>query len=195
MQDKLVATKDFLQSIFKTFLLKWRLTYLQNGNGCFRKLFITWDALDMIDWILIFSTIIKKQPPSVVPRKRRYENMQQIYRRTPMPKCNFKITLRHGCSPVNLLLIFRTPFLKNTTGCLLLILDLNIIPSKQAFSNIVFNFETPRCFPMFSISFTNELATRSKVIISFVGREIVMKIMRSIKIYLDALTREIIYFQ
>ena len=28
--------------------------------------------------------------------------------------CNFiKITLRHGCSPVNLLLIFRTLFLKN----------------------------------------------------------------------------------
>ena len=120
--------------------------------------------------------------------------MQQIYRRTPMPKRNFKITLRHGYSPVNLLLIFRTHFLKNTTGCLLLILALNIIPSKQAFSNIAFDFETPRCFPMFSISFTNELATRSKVIISFVGREIVMKIMRSIKIYLDALTREIINF-
>ena len=35
--------------------------------------------------------------------------------------CNFiKITLRHGCSPVNLLHIFRTPFLKNTSGRLLL---------------------------------------------------------------------------
>ena len=30
--------------------------------------------------------------------------------------CNFNdITLRYGCSPVNLLLIFRTPFLKNTS--------------------------------------------------------------------------------
>ena len=37
--------------------------------------------------------------------------MEQIYRRTPMPKCDFsklvnnfiEITPRHGCSPVNLL--------------------------------------------------------------------------------------------
>ena len=31
-----------------------------------------------------------------------------------------EITLRHGCSPVNLLNIFRTPFLKNTSRWLLL---------------------------------------------------------------------------
>ena len=38
--------------------------------------------------------------------------------------CNFiKIALRHGCSPVNLLHIFRTPFLKNTSGWLLLKFD------------------------------------------------------------------------
>ena len=30
-----------------------------------------------------------------------------------------EITLRHGCSPVNLLCIFRTPFPKNTSGGLL----------------------------------------------------------------------------
>ena len=35
-----------------------------------------------------------------------------------MPKCD--TTLRHGCSPVNLLHIFRIPFLKNTSGRLLL---------------------------------------------------------------------------
>ena len=36
--------------------------------------------------------------------------------------CNFiEITLRHGCSPVNLLLIFRTPFPRNTSGGLLLV--------------------------------------------------------------------------
>ena len=35
--------------------------------------------------------------------------------------CRFiEITLCHGCSPVNLLHIFRTPFLKNTSGRLLL---------------------------------------------------------------------------
>ena len=35
--------------------------------------------------------------------------------------CNFiEITLRYGCSPVNLLYIFRIPFPKNTSGRLLL---------------------------------------------------------------------------
>ena len=42
-----------------------------------------------------------------------------------MPKCDFnrvaKHTLRHGCSPVNLLHIFRTLFPKNTSGGLLLL--------------------------------------------------------------------------
>ena len=56
------------------------------------------------------------------------EILQQIYRRTPMSKCDFnkiakqhcnckEITLRHGCSPVNSLYIFSTPF---TFGGLLL---------------------------------------------------------------------------
>ena len=35
--------------------------------------------------------------------------------------CNFvEITLRHGCSPVNRLHIFRTPFPKNTSSGLFL---------------------------------------------------------------------------
>ena len=42
-----------------------------------------------------------------------------------MPKCDFnkvaiEIALRRGCSPVNLLHIFRTPFCRNTSGWLLL---------------------------------------------------------------------------
>ena len=57
-------------------------------------------------------------------RKRCSENMQQIYRGTPMPKCDStklkKVALRHGCSQVNLLHIFRTSFLKITSGRLLL---------------------------------------------------------------------------
>ena len=71
----------------------------------------------------------QKQPSRGVLRKRCSENMQQIYRRTPMPKCDFneialqvvlrcfiEITLWHGCSPVNLLHIFRTCLYKNTSG-------------------------------------------------------------------------------
>ena len=54
--------------------------------------------------------------------------MQQIYGRTPIPKCDFnkvssnfiEIALRHGCSLVNLLHIFRTPFPQNTSRRLLL---------------------------------------------------------------------------
>ena len=42
-----------------------------------------------------------------------------------MPKCNFnkvtkQITLRHGCSSVNLLHFFKTLFYKNSSGALLL---------------------------------------------------------------------------
>ena len=40
-----------------------------------------------------------------------------------MPKCDFNKVAkqrRHGCSPLNLLHIFRTLFLKNTSGGLLL---------------------------------------------------------------------------
>ena len=37
--------------------------------------------------------------------------------------CKFvEITLRHGCSPVNLLYIFKAPFPKNTSGWLLLMI-------------------------------------------------------------------------
>ena len=81
---------------------------------------------------------MQKQPPRRVLSKRCSENMQQIYKRTAIPKCDFnkdfKITLRHscssvnlqslfiditlwhGCSPVNLLHIFRTAFTKNTSA-------------------------------------------------------------------------------
>ena len=90
---------------------------------------------------MIFPSILKtvnttckspsqKQPQRGVPRKRCSENMQQVYRRAPMPKCDLnkvallcnliEIALWHGCSPVNLLHIFSTPFLKNTSGWLLL---------------------------------------------------------------------------
>ena len=46
----------------------------------------------------------QKQSPSVI-RNRCSENMQHVYRRTPMPKCDFnrEIALRHGCSPENFL--------------------------------------------------------------------------------------------
>ena len=58
---------------------------------------------------------VQKQPSRSVLRKRWTENMQQIYRRTLSPKCDFS-------SLVNLLHIFRTSFSKNTSGWLLLLI-------------------------------------------------------------------------
>ena len=68
--------------------------------------------------------LVQKQPSRGAVRKRCSKSMQQIYRKTPMLKLqsNFiEITLRHGCSPVNLLHILRTPFSKNTSRRLLLL--------------------------------------------------------------------------
>ena len=47
---------------------------------------------------------IQKQPSRLVLKKRRSENMQQIYRRTPMPKCDLnKVALQIRQIPVKLI--------------------------------------------------------------------------------------------
>ena len=66
---------------------------------------------------------IQKKLPRGVLKKRFSENMQQIYRRPPIPpmQSNFiEIALQPGCSPVNLLHIFRPPFPRKTSWLLLL---------------------------------------------------------------------------
>ena len=71
---------------------------------------------------------LQKEPLRGVPRKRFSENIQQIYRRHPcrsaisikLQRNIIEIKLRHECSPANLLHIFRTAFLKNTSRWLLL---------------------------------------------------------------------------
>ena len=55
---------------------------------------------------------IQKQSSRGVLKKRCSENIQQIYRRTPMSKCDFNKVALHGCSQGNLLHIFRTSLLK-----------------------------------------------------------------------------------
>ena len=70
----------------------------------------------MIHIILISKASLintQKQPSRGVLIKRCSENMQQIYKRTPMPKCDFNKSWVN--SPVNLLHIFRTTFPKNTS--------------------------------------------------------------------------------
>ena len=53
-----------------------------------------------------------------------YDGSFDLYQKQPSRSVKVKllieITLRHGCSPVNLLHIFRTPFSMNTSGTLLL---------------------------------------------------------------------------
>ena len=78
-------------------------------------------------------TLFRSSPPEVILRKCS-ENRQEIYRRTPVPKCDInkvaklqsnliEIALWHGWSPVNLMHIFRTPFLKNISGGMFLSFD------------------------------------------------------------------------
>ena len=78
---------------------------------------------------LYYESHPQKQPSIDALRKKCSENMQPIYRRSPMPKCDLnkvaycsltEIALRHGCSPINLLHMFRAPFYKNTYRGLLL---------------------------------------------------------------------------
>ena len=79
--------------------------------------------------------------------------MQQIY-------SNFiEITLWHGCSPVNLLHIFRTPFSKNTSRWLLLSLTtlmLNEI-KKTILSRRVTIVLSDLCHPLNLLESTNRL--------------------------------------
>ena len=61
----------------------------------------------------VFITVfkVKKQSSKGVLRKRSSENMQKIYRRTPMPKCDFNTSYFNttGLSDVKMLLfVFKT---------------------------------------------------------------------------------------
>ena len=102
-------------------VLTFSQNWIRTHNVCYTfRLFIIvsawWSITCLINW--------QRQSPRGILSKMCSENMQQIYRKTPMPKCYFnKVALqlywnhtRHGCSPVNLQRIFRTPFTKNTSG-------------------------------------------------------------------------------
>ena len=67
------------------------------------KFFVTARCLDVRFWDLLYFICLKfnpqycylqKQPSRGVPRKRCSENMQQIYMRTHMPKCDFNTSLQ-----------------------------------------------------------------------------------------------------
>ena len=95
---------------------------------------------------------MQKQLFRGVLRKRCSENMQQLYRTTPMPKCDFnkvetQLYLNHtstSCSPVKLLHTFRIPFPKGTFGRLLLDIVAHLFPMHH-FSTPE-NIRKPYCF-------------------------------------------------
>ena len=72
---------------------------------------------------------LRKYPTIGVLVKSCFKIMQQIYRRTPMLSNFIEITLQHGCSPVNMLHIFRTAFYKNTYERLLVNFTIKLTPS------------------------------------------------------------------
>ena len=78
--------------------------------------------------------IIQKHTSRGVLKKQFSENTQQSYRRIPMLKSDFS-----GCFTLNLLHIFKTSFLKNTSGKLLLIITdvvYNVSGDSSFFENI-----------------------------------------------------------
>ena len=93
----------------------------------------------------------KKQPPRGFPRKRCFENIQQIYSRSPMPKCDFnKVALqiywnfiysplRHGWSAVNFLHIFKHLLLRAHLGGCFWVIILIFILSLMIFETGTFN--------------------------------------------------------
>ena len=109
--------------VYINFLLKDTQIYLLfiNHAALFRKVFLCF-IFQPGSCVNSFLES-QKQPPRRVLKKGSSKNMQQIYRRTPMPKCDFALWQRF--SPVNLLHIFRTTFPWNTSGWLLLELLIN----------------------------------------------------------------------
>ena len=76
-----------LNSIFFYLLLRiWLILFFESSDI---TIMMTLYLQKTKEGSLKFFTLIQKQPYRSILRKRCSENMQQIYRRTPMPKCNF----------------------------------------------------------------------------------------------------------
>ena len=130
-----------------------QFTHCVYGVGFFCSIFISTtkfkfkekqklDLSDIIVWEQLHNT---QKPSRYVLIKRCYQNMQQIYWRTPIPKCDFNKVAKHTSlgvfSAVNLLHSFRTPFSKNTYGGLLL-----NTPILKRYKISCFHWSTVFCF-------------------------------------------------
>ena len=124
------ATRGVLKKVFLKILQNSSLAKLQDSgvSVIYKNLQFIFSRLNSVQRLEIRKMLFQKQPPRGVLKKRRSENMQQIYRRTPMPKCNFKKVAKQlywnqtstcvfSCK---FSASFRTPFTQNPSGWLLL---------------------------------------------------------------------------
>ena len=94
----------------------WASTKLQRNLNTESKVFVTYNTA-------YFVSMYRSRHPEVVLEKDVLKICSKFTREHACRSviCNFiEITLQQGCSPVNLLHIYRIPFPKNTSGCLLL---------------------------------------------------------------------------
>ena len=107
-------------------------------NICFKNIYdhaITQKLHVRFLWNVSRWKVIQKSPPRGVLRKRRSEVCSKFTGERPRRSVTLikllgtfiGITLRHGCSPVNLLHIFRIPFSKSTSGRLLLVIRIILV--------------------------------------------------------------------
>ena len=94
----------------------WASTKLQRNLNTESKVFVTYNTA-------YFVIMYRSRHPEVVLEKDVLKICSKFTREHACRSviCNFiEITLQQGCSPVNLLHIYRIPFSKNTSWCLLL---------------------------------------------------------------------------
>ena len=114
LMEKFIFVHWFVQVSIQKTIVKKKITYYLKNYVAYLftifeeslqfAIFFTARYLDIRFWDLLYFICLKlspqywylqKQPSRGVLRKRCSENMQQIYRRTPMPKCDFnKVSLR-----------------------------------------------------------------------------------------------------
>ena len=108
-----------ISSFFTIFGKEVKVSVLANSKvSVLLDLFLLWILPSQREKVL------KKHPSRSVLRKRCSENLQSNF---------IEITLRHGCSPVNLLYISKTPFPKSTSDRLILVLQFNYFTVRNIF--------------------------------------------------------------
>ena len=108
-------------------------------------------------------------------------------------KINFiEITLLHGCSPVNLLHIFRTTFPKNTSGGLLLYMNIEksifvifLLPASILFNdNNNYNNDSPPklcCNPTHTLSLSDSIKDENNSFVLFSEGQEMLSIMEELQ--------------